>query len=85
MHLKDLFSLHLFAHILDLRYYNQESADNKLLLLRNRVQRMETNQQQMLSFFVMAMQSTDFLVQLLQPKENNWCMAEAGSILEEFT
>lgn len=35
---------------------HQETADNKLLLLRDRLQGMEKNQQQMLSFLVMAMQ-----------------------------
>lgn len=56
----------------------QETADNKLLLLSERLQGMEKNQQQMLSFLVMAMQSPGFLVQLLQPKENSWRTAEAG-------
>ncbi|KAJ7954375.1 Heat shock transcription factor [Quillaja saponaria] len=62
---------------------HQESAENKLLLLRNRLQGMEKNQQQMLSFLVMAMQSPGILVQLLQPKENNWRMSEAGIMLEQ--
>ncbi|KAJ0038619.1 hypothetical protein Pint_22453 [Pistacia integerrima] len=74
----------LAQELVKLRQY-QETADNKLLLLRDRVQGMETNQQQMLSFLVMAMQNPNFLVQLLQPKENNWRMAEASSILEEVT
>ncbi|XP_050275559.1 heat stress transcription factor A-8 [Quercus robur] len=55
---------------------HQETSDNKLLLLRDRLQGMETNQQQMLSFLVMAMQSPGILVQLLQPKEKNWRMLE---------
>ncbi|XP_065857026.1 heat stress transcription factor A-8 [Euphorbia lathyris] len=61
----------------------QENADNKLLLLKDRVQGMEKNQQQMLSFLVMVVQSPGFLIQLLNPKENNWRMAEPGSIIEE--
>lgn len=56
---------------------HQESAQNKMLLLGERLQGMEENQQQMLSFLVMAMQSPGFLVQLLQPKENNWRMSES--------
>ncbi|XP_037496841.1 heat stress transcription factor A-8-like [Jatropha curcas] len=44
---------------------------------------MEKNQQQMLSFLVMVMQSPGFLVQLLHPKENNWRMAEPGTIIEQ--
>ncbi|KAJ4832166.1 hypothetical protein Tsubulata_039079 [Turnera subulata] len=62
---------------------HQETADNKLILLRDRMQGMEKNQQQMLSFLVMAMQSPGFLVQLLPKKENNWRMAEPGSIIEQ--
>ncbi|KAK9935401.1 hypothetical protein M0R45_022504 [Rubus argutus] len=62
---------------------HQEMSDNKLLLLRDRLHGMEKDQQQMLSFLVMAMQNPGFLVQLLQPKENNWRMAEAGNMLEE--
>ena len=61
---------------------HQETADKKVLLLGDRLQGMEKNQQQMLSFLVMAMQNPGFLVQLLQPKENNWRMAEAANILE---
>lgn len=57
---------------------HQESAQNKMLLLGERLQGMEENQQQMLSFLVMAMQSPGLnLVQLLQPKENNWRMSES--------
>lgn len=74
----------LTQELLKLRQY-QETADNKLLLLRDRVQGMEKSQQQMLSFLVMAMQNPSFLVQLLQPKENNWRMAEAGNMLKEVT
>ncbi|KAJ6771802.1 HEAT STRESS TRANSCRIPTION FACTOR A-8 [Salix koriyanagi] len=62
---------------------HQETADNKLLLLRDRLQGMEKNQQQMLSFLVMVVQSPGFLAQLLHKKENNWRMAEPGSIVEQ--
>lgn len=62
---------------------HQETAESKLLLLRERLQGMEKNQQQMLSFLVMAMQSPEFLVQFLQPKENNWRMAEVGTNMLE--
>lgn len=64
---------------------HQEISENKLLLLRDRLQGMEKNQQQMLSFLVMAMQNPGFLVQLLQPKENNWRMAEEANMLEVGT
>lgn len=64
---------------------HQETADSKLLRLKDRLQGMEKNQQQLLSFLVMAMQSPSFLVKLLHPKENNWRMAEAGTILEQET
>ncbi|XP_044490554.1 heat stress transcription factor A-8 [Mangifera indica] len=74
----------LAQELVKLRQY-QETADNKLLVLRERIQGVETNQQQMLSFLVMAMQNPNVLVQLLQPKENNWRIAEAGSILEEVS
>lgn len=51
---------------------HQETSQTKLLLVREQLKGMEKHQQQMLSFIVMAMQSPDFLVQFLQPKENNW-------------
>ncbi|KAE8661485.1 Heat stress transcription factor A-8 [Hibiscus syriacus] len=60
----------------------QEIADNKLLLLKDRLQGMEKSQQQLLSFLIMAMQSPGFLIQL---KENNWLMAEANNMLEQAT
>ncbi|KAF3432090.1 hypothetical protein FNV43_RR26829 [Rhamnella rubrinervis] len=72
----------LMQELVDLRKH-QETAENKLLRLRDRLQGMEKNQQQLLSFLVMAMQSPGFLVQLLQPKESNWRMAEAGNMLEQ--
>lgn len=64
---------------------HQETAENKLLVLRDRLQGMEKNQQQMLSFLVMAVQNPGFFLQLLQPKENNWRMSEAGNMLEEVS
>ncbi|XP_015901407.2 heat stress transcription factor A-8 [Ziziphus jujuba] len=72
----------LMQELVKLRQH-QETADNKLLLLRDRIQGMEKNQQQLLSFLVMAMQSPGFLVQLLHPKENNWRLAEADNMLEQ--
>uniref|UniRef100_A0A5B7A789 Heat stress transcription factor n=1 Tax=Davidia involucrata TaxID=16924 RepID=A0A5B7A789_DAVIN len=67
----------LMQELIKLRQH-QQTSQSKLLLLREQLQGMEKNQQQMLSFIVMAMQNPGFLVQLLQPKENNWRMAEAG-------
>ncbi|EEF34832.1 heat stress transcription factor A-8 [Ricinus communis] len=72
----------LMQELIKLRQH-QENTDNKLVLLRDRFQGMEKNQQQMLSFLVMVMQSPGFLAQLLHPKENNWRMAEPGSIVEQ--
>ncbi|TKY60995.1 Heat stress transcription factor A-8 [Spatholobus suberectus] len=62
---------------------HQESAENKLLRLSDRIQGMEKHQQQMLSFLVMVVQSPGFMVQLLQPKENNWLLAESWNILDQ--
>ncbi|BAT72706.1 hypothetical protein LR48_Vigan325s004600 [Vigna angularis] len=62
---------------------HQESAENKLLLLSDRLQGMEKHQQQMLSFLVMVVQSPGFLVQLLHPKENNWRLSESWNVLDE--
>ncbi|CAA3014699.1 Hypothetical predicted protein [Olea europaea subsp. europaea] len=62
----------------------QQTSQSKLLLLREQLKGMEKNQQQMLSFIVMAMQNPGFLVQLLQPKENTWRMPESGkNVLSE--
>ncbi|KAL3830692.1 hypothetical protein ACJIZ3_019494 [Penstemon smallii] len=61
-----------------LRQHQQNSQD-KLLLLREQLKGMEKNQQQMLSFIVMAMQRPEFLMQFLQPKENNWRVSENGN------
>ncbi|TYI45335.1 hypothetical protein E1A91_D13G030200v1 [Gossypium mustelinum] len=63
----------------------QETADSKVLLLKEHLQGMEKSQQQLLSFLIMAMQSPGFLVQLIQPKENNWRMAEPSNMLEQVT
>ncbi|XP_027342311.1 heat stress transcription factor A-8 [Abrus precatorius] len=72
----------LMQELVKLRQH-QESSDNKLLLLSDRLQGMEKHQQQMLSFLVMVVQSPGFMVQLLQPKENNWRLAEPGNILDQ--
>ncbi|KAL0540388.1 hypothetical protein IC582_024625 [Cucumis melo] len=64
---------------------HQETSENKLLLLRERLQGMEKNQQQMLSFLVMAVQSPGFLVQFLQPKEKSWRMADPSNMLEQIS
>lgn len=60
---------------------HQESSQNMLNILGERLQGMENNQQQLLSFLVMVMQSPGLLVQLLQPKESGWRVAEAGKII----
>ncbi|KAK4343192.1 hypothetical protein RND71_039008 [Anisodus tanguticus] len=57
---------------------HQQNSESKLILVREQLKVMEKNQQQMLSFIVMAMQSPSFLVQFFQPKENNWRMTENG-------
>jgi len=62
---------------------HQESAENKLVLLNDRLQGMEKHQQQMLSFLVMVVQSPGFLVQLLHPKEKNWRLSESWNILDQ--
>lgn len=61
----------------------QETSENKLVLMRDRIQGMENNQQQMLSFLVLAMQNPGLLVQLLQPKENHCRVTEMGNMLEQ--
>jgi len=68
----------LMQELVKLRQH-QETSDNKLLLLRERLHGMEKNQQQMLSFLVMAMQSPAFLVQMLRR------MAETASMLDVGT
>ncbi|KAJ8760422.1 hypothetical protein K2173_015089 [Erythroxylum novogranatense] len=72
----------LMQELVKLRH-NQETAHSKLVLLRDRLQGMEKSQQQMLSFLVMVMQSPGILAQLLHSNENNWRMAEPGSIVEQ--
>lgn len=58
---------------------HQETSEKKLLVLRDQIKGMEKNQQQMLSFIVMAMQNPGFFVQLLHPKDTNWSrMSETG-------
>ncbi|KAL9265308.1 Heat stress transcription factor A-1-like protein [Drosera capensis] len=58
----------------------QVSSQNKLLVLQERLQGMETNQQHLLAFIPMVAQSPGFLVQLCQQKDGNWRVAEAGKI-----
>nr|QGP73755.1 heat stress transcription factor A-8 [Sedum alfredii] len=73
----------LMQELIKLRQH-QETADNKLLLLRERLQGMEKNQQQMLSFLVMAVQNPGYFVKLLQPRGEhnfNW-VAKNANILE---
>lgn len=63
-----------------------ETAENKLLVLRERLQGMEKSQQQMLSFLVMAMQNPGILAQILHPKEqNNWHATEVGKNMIEHS
>ncbi|XP_060201175.1 heat stress transcription factor A-8 [Lycium barbarum] len=63
---------------------HQQNSESKLILVREQLKVMEKNQQQMLSFIVMAMQSPSFLVQFFQPKENNWRTTEnSNNILSD--
>ncbi|KZV23490.1 heat stress transcription factor A-8 [Dorcoceras hygrometricum] len=65
---------------------HQESSQSKLLLLREQLKGMEKNQQQMLSFIVLAMQIPEFLEQFLKPMEKNWRILEKGkNVLSEVT
>lgn len=67
----------LMQELIKLRQ-NQQTSQSKLVVLREQLKGMEKNQQQMLSFIVMAMQNPGFFVQLVQPKENSWRGAETG-------
>lgn len=67
----------LMQELMNLRQH-QQTSQSKLILVRDQLKGMEKDQQQMLSFIVMVMQNPGFLVQLLQPKENNWRAAETG-------
>lgn len=65
---------------------HQENSQSKLLLVKQQLKGMEKNQQQMLSFIVMAMQSPEFMASFFPPKENSWRMTETGkSKLSEVT
>ncbi|XP_073059741.1 heat stress transcription factor A-8-like [Primulina eburnea] len=65
---------------------HQETSQSKVLLMSEQLKGMEKNQQQMLSFIVMAMQIPEFLEQFLKPKEKNWRILENGkNILSEVT
>lgn len=70
----------LMQELVKLRQY-QETADNNLVLLRERLKGMEKNQQQMISFLVMAMQNPGYFVKLLQTRENNW-VGKNASVVE---
>ncbi|KAK3023452.1 hypothetical protein RJ639_042664 [Escallonia herrerae] len=75
----------LMQELVKLRQH-QETSQGELLSLRGKLQGMEENQQQMLSFIVMAMQNPGFFVQLIQPKESNWRRPESGrKILKRVT
>lgn len=65
---------------------HQETSQSKVLLMRDQLKGMEKNQQQMLSFIVMAMQTPKFLEQFLKPKEKNWRILEnEKNVLSEVT
>ncbi|KAK6146711.1 hypothetical protein DH2020_020580 [Rehmannia glutinosa] len=67
-------------------HQHQQTSKSKMLLVREQLKGMEKNQQQMLSFIVMAMQSPEFMVQFFQPKDNSWRVAETGKTkLSEVT
>ncbi|KAL4281087.1 hypothetical protein GQ457_03G026770 [Hibiscus cannabinus] len=72
----------LMQELVKLRQH-QETADDKMLRLNDRLQGMEKSQQQLLSFLIMAMQSPGFLIQLIKPKENNRRVAKASNMLEQ--
>lgn len=57
---------------------HQEISQSKLLLVKQQLKGMEINQQQMLSFIVMAMQSPEFMASFFPQKENSWRMTETG-------
>ncbi|GER37171.1 heat stress transcription factor A-8 [Striga asiatica] len=65
----------------------QQVSKSKMLVLREQLKGMEKNQQQMLSFIVMAMQNPEFMLQFFQPKENaTWRVSENGNTkLSEVT
>ncbi|KAL8142078.1 hypothetical protein V2J09_015110 [Rumex salicifolius] len=69
----------LMQELVQLREH-QANSQEKLILLRERLQGMETSQQQLLSFLVIVMQNPALLSQLLTPKENCWRMAETNKI-----
>ncbi|CAA0811516.1 Heat stress transcription factor A-8 [Striga hermonthica] len=64
----------------------QQTSKSKMVVLREQLKGMEKNQQQMLSFIVMAMQNPEFMLQFFQPKENTWRVSENGNTkLSEVT
>ncbi|KAI3729687.1 hypothetical protein L6452_18350 [Arctium lappa] len=58
---------------------HQKTSQTKMLVLREQLKGMEQNQQQMLSFIVVAMRSPGFLAQPVQPIENNRLKSESIS------
>lgn len=61
----------------------QETSENKLHLVRERLQGIEKNLHQMLSFLLMAMQNPGFLVQIFHPNENYLPMLEHDGVNNE--
>ncbi|KAK9118079.1 hypothetical protein Scep_016172 [Stephania cephalantha] len=57
---------------------HQKNSESKLHVLTQRIQGMEIDQQQMLSFLAMAVQSPGFLAQFLQQNDSNWRIAETS-------
>lgn len=57
---------------------HQITSQTKMLVLREQLKGMEQNQQQMLSFIVVAMQSPGFLA---QPVETNWLKSEHKQVV----
>ena len=75
----------LMQELVKLRQH-QQTSQATMLRVREQLISMEKNQQQLLSFIVMAMQSPAFLMKLLQPKDKNWHVPESGkTVLEEVT
>uniref|UniRef100_A0A1D1ZAG9 Heat stress transcription factor A-1b n=2 Tax=Anthurium amnicola TaxID=1678845 RepID=A0A1D1ZAG9_9ARAE len=67
----------LMQELVKLRQH-QQNSDNELHCVRDRIQVMEQQQQQMLSFLAMAVQNPGFLPQLVQQNGNNWWRVEAN-------
>ncbi|KAK4747217.1 hypothetical protein SAY87_026254 [Trapa incisa] len=61
----------------------QETSENKLIVLRDRMQGVEKNLHKMLSFLLMAMQNPAFLVQMFNPNDNYYPMLEYEGVDNE--